>query len=216
VQAPGTALKWISAGGTSLSTPQWAGLVAVANALRALKSQAVLGQPHTALYSSVAAVPGTYAAAFSDVLSGSNGTCSVCSAKTGYDTPTGLGTPQGSALLSALAGSTVAAPAPAPAPTPTPTPTPAPVTGLSITTTGFTGVAGKLLTGSISFNDPSNTAFSAQITGVPLGMGFTLSGRTLTASWALPVTGTYSLNVTTRNAAGTTVTKAVAVTVTAK
>ena len=33
--APGSAaVNWISVGGTSLSTPQWAGLVAVANALR--------------------------------------------------------------------------------------------------------------------------------------------------------------------------------------
>ena len=30
-----TSVSWISAGGTSLSTPRWAGLLAVANALRA-------------------------------------------------------------------------------------------------------------------------------------------------------------------------------------
>ncbi len=214
VQAPGAALKWISAGGTSLSTPQWAGLLAVANAIRARSSGALLGQPHSALYGSVGAVPGTYANAFGDVLSGSNGSCSVCAAKSGYDTPTGLGTPHGTALLAALAGSPAVAPAPAPAPTPTPTP--APVTGISITTTGFTGVAAKALTGSIAFNDPSNTAFSAQITGVPAGMAFTLSGRTLTATWAAPRTGNYTLNVSMRNAAGTTANKAVAVTVTAK
>jgi len=107
-------------------------------------------------------------------------------------------------------------PTPAPTPTPTPAPTPAPVTGISITSTGFTGVAGKPLTGTISFNDPSKAAFSAQISGVPAGMGFALSGRTLTATWAKPVTGKYTLSVSMRNAAGTTVSKAVAVTVTAK
>jgi hypothetical protein len=72
------------------------------------------------------------------------------------------------------------------------------------------------MTGTISFNDLSNTAFSAQITGVPPGMAFTLSGRTLTARWARPVTGSYTLTVSMRNAAGATATTTVPVTITAK
>ncbi|MBR7784759.1 peptidase S53, partial [Undibacterium sp. LFS511W] len=48
---PGSAtVNWISAGGTSLSTPQWAGIVAVTNASRALTAKAPLGAVHASLY----------------------------------------------------------------------------------------------------------------------------------------------------------------------
>ena len=65
-----TSVSWLSAGGTSLATPQWAGLLAVANAQRALAGKAALGQPHPVLYGQVAAVPGSYASAFADIGSG--------------------------------------------------------------------------------------------------------------------------------------------------
>jgi subtilase family serine protease len=71
---------WAQVGGTSLSSPIVAAVYALA------------GRKHTART--------TYAAASSltDVRSGSNGSCGgsyLCTAKPGYDGPTGLGTPKG-------------------------------------------------------------------------------------------------------------------------
>jgi len=98
-----SAPSWYAFGGTSISAPQWAGLTAAANAQRALSGRAVLGAFHSTLYGSFAPSTSSYASAFYDITSGSNGTCKACYAGTGYDTPTGLGTPRASALLAALA-----------------------------------------------------------------------------------------------------------------
>ena len=104
---PGSStVTWVSAGGTSLAAPQWAGLIAVANAVRAQAGKPPLGAPHAALYGQIASVPGNYASGFADITKGANGTCALCSAKSGYDTVTGLGTPNFASLLSALVSST--------------------------------------------------------------------------------------------------------------
>jgi hypothetical protein len=109
------AVNWISAGGSRLSTPQWTGLIAVANAGRALGGKAALGAPHAVLYGQIASVPGTYAGACADIVKGSDGSCAACTAKTGYDQLTGLGTPNVGSLLSTLSGlSVVTATAPHP------------------------------------------------------------------------------------------------------
>jgi len=105
-----TSVSWMSIGGTSLSTPQWAGLTAVANAVRAASGKAALGAPHSLLYGQIGAVPGTYASAFLDVTTGSDGSCSTCSAQVGYDAVTGLGTPNATALLAVLTGTGASAP----------------------------------------------------------------------------------------------------------
>ncbi len=94
---------WVSAGGTSLAAPQWAGLLAVGNAVRAAGGKAGLGLVQTKLYGNIAAVPGSYASSFTDVTSGSNGSCgAMCTARSGYDLPTGLGSPNSVNLLNAL------------------------------------------------------------------------------------------------------------------
>lgn len=176
VIASGTStVKWTSIGGTSLATPQWAGLVAVANALRAQNGKAALAAPHTALYTQVATVPGTYAGAFADITSGSDGTCSTCSARTGYDTPTGLGTPNASALWSTLSGLIVQT---------------APV----VTATTINGKAGTALT----FTAPVTAAHAVTytLTGAPTGMTVGSAG---TVSWAAPVAGTYNVTVTAKD-----------------
>jgi hypothetical protein len=80
----------------------------VANATRAAAGKAAFGQPNAALYQQIGAVPTQYAAAFKDVTSGSNGSCSTCTAKTGYDTPTGWGTPNVTTLLTTTSLSGVA------------------------------------------------------------------------------------------------------------
>ncbi|PXW99435.1 hypothetical protein C7444_101265 [Sphaerotilus hippei] len=93
---------WYVFGGTSAGAPQWAAGLAIANARRARAGKAVLGQPHPALYQGIAAVSATYAAALLDITTGSNGSCTTCSAVTGYDLATGLGSPNAGSLLTAL------------------------------------------------------------------------------------------------------------------
>ena len=95
---------WIAAGGTSIGAPQWAGLLAVGNAVRALSGKAPLGQVHSKLYASVASA-GTYASLFADVTAGRNGSCgAMCSATSGYDLLTGWGSPKAVSLMSTFAG----------------------------------------------------------------------------------------------------------------
>ena len=51
-----------------------------------------------------AAAPSVYGSNYRDILSGTNGSCGgACTAKTGYDTVTGLGSPQANNLINALA-----------------------------------------------------------------------------------------------------------------
>lgn len=100
--AGSTGAGWYSAGGTSIGAPQWAGLLAIANARRGLAGKTAIAQPQTLLYRDVAAVRGRYGAGFLDVIRGSDGSCAFCAAAPGYDAPTGLGTPNGAALLELL------------------------------------------------------------------------------------------------------------------
>lgn len=103
ITPPGSRVtSWYSFGGTSMSTPQLAGLVAVANAQRALKNLAPLGIVNTALYANLAPNSSAYAQSLNDVTSGRNGGCSSCLAARGYDIPTGLGTPRADYFLSAM------------------------------------------------------------------------------------------------------------------
>ncbi|MDB5357482.1 MAG: hypothetical protein JWN24_3935, partial [Phycisphaerales bacterium] len=93
----GTAFPWVSVGGTSLSAPCWAGLVAVANQGRSMGGAGPLdgfsqALPH--LY-------GLPANAFHDVTSGNNGNA----AGAGYDLVTGRGSPVANTLVPRLAAS---------------------------------------------------------------------------------------------------------------
>jgi subtilase family serine protease len=84
---------WFQLGGTSAGAPQWAGILAAADSLRAARGKGPLvgaratGFPtHAALYSS---------AALFDVTTGSNGPCgAICTATPGFDAVTGLGSPR--------------------------------------------------------------------------------------------------------------------------
>ena len=285
-----SSVSWVSAGGTSLSTPQWAGLVAVANALRAQSAKTALGVPHAALYTQIAQVPGTYAASFGDISSGANGTCTTCSAKTGYDVPTGLGSPNVAALLTALggaAGTTATVPAaplapvvsavtvtgkvgsainftvpvsggPATSFTLAGAPSGMTITsggvlswaapvagtyavtvvassapsGLSgrgvvtvaiaaatppvITAPAIVGTAGKPLSGVITVSSPSGSSLSIQISGVPTGVKFSVSGQSLLLNWSSPVAGKYSLSITAKDSAGLTTSGTLSIAVNAK
>ncbi len=94
---------WLVAGGTSISAPQWAGLVALANAVRANAGKPALGNLGTPVYKAIGANATAYAANLLDVKTGSNGSCKGCSAGTGYDLITGLGTPNAQKLVDLLA-----------------------------------------------------------------------------------------------------------------
>ena len=93
---PAGATRWLSMGGTSVGAPQWAGILAVANARRALAGAAPLGRIHASLYGPLAA-----GSNFNDVTEGSNGTPVWARAGARYDIPTGWGTPRVNAFLAA-------------------------------------------------------------------------------------------------------------------
>jgi hypothetical protein len=82
---------WAQIGGTSAGTPQWAGLLALADQGRALSGQALIS-------SAPAAAAALSTSAFHDVTSGSNG----YRAASGYDLATGRGTPVASVLVPSL------------------------------------------------------------------------------------------------------------------
>ncbi|MDH4392917.1 MAG: S53 family peptidase [Aquabacterium sp.] len=96
VTAPGGTARWFSMGGTSVGAPQWAGILAVANAHRALAGAAPLGRIHAGLYRTLAA-----GRVFNDVTEGSNGSPVWARAGARYDIPTGWGTPKVATFLQA-------------------------------------------------------------------------------------------------------------------
>jgi subtilase family serine protease len=90
-------LGWIVIGGTSCSSPEWAGIVAVANEVNGRP----LGLITPALYA-VASDPAKYAADFFDVTTGNNQafpTVAGFAASRGWDPVTGLGTPNVARLV---------------------------------------------------------------------------------------------------------------------
>jgi hypothetical protein len=94
----GTATPWVQLGGTSLATPLWAGMAAIADQGRVLAGGKPLGatQMLTDLYSLNQLAPGD----FHDITQGNN---FIYSAGPGYDLVTGLGTPKANLLLPDLA-----------------------------------------------------------------------------------------------------------------
>ncbi len=83
-------------GGTSVSAPMFAGVLALANQSHV----GTLKNVNTQLY---ALAQTHYVTYFHDITSGNNGTCGkVCTAHTGYDYVTGLGSPIVSKLIPAL------------------------------------------------------------------------------------------------------------------
>jgi subtilase family serine protease len=186
VLAPGASrASWLSAGGTSLATPQWAAILAVANALQAQAEKARLGDPHAKLYG-IATESTEYVSAFYDITRGSDGSCRGCFAEIGYDQPSGIGTPNVTNLFSEL----VAAPAPVAPIVPTIKPAQAPVVS-SATVTGWGGTA---LTYAVSVTDSNPVTFT--LNGAPTAMTLSTAGI---LSWPAPVTGTSSVTVTARD-----------------
>ena len=86
-------------GGTSFAAPMWAGYLALVNQQAVANGNPRIGFINPALYT--IGLGSSYTTDFHDITSGSDG----YSATTGYDLASGWGSPNGSVLLNALAGS---------------------------------------------------------------------------------------------------------------
>jgi subtilase family serine protease len=132
---------WEVFGGTSVSSP----IVAAAYALAGARPAG--DKPGADLY--------THAAQLNDVVSGSNGSCAItvlCTAGTGWDGPTGLGTPNG---VSALAPSGGTGPTPV----------------VSITNPGSQStVVGTAVTLQVQAVDSAGLALTYRATNLPAGL----------------------------------------------
>jgi subtilase family serine protease len=91
---------WFAVGGTSASTPMWAGVVALADQSRSLAKKGPLSSANlTGRFDYNAATGTAYGSNYYDITIGSNGHPTA----TGYDLATGLGTPQANNLVRYLA-----------------------------------------------------------------------------------------------------------------
>jgi subtilase family serine protease len=170
-------------GGTSFAAPMWAGYMALINQQAVANGNPPLGFINPSLYT--IGLSANYTTDFHDITSGSNG----FSATTGYDLATGLGSPNGAALINALAGSSTA-------PGFSLSASPASVsvaqggTGKSTITSTVTG----------GFSSAISLSASGQPTGVTIGFnpssitGAGTSTMTITVA-STTVTGTYSITV---------------------
>ncbi len=98
---------WVELGGTSLSCPCWAGLIAIADQLRAVDQLGPLttATALTAIYSEYSLSAPYCNGCFHDVTSGNNqiGSGTKETAGTGYDMCSGIGTPIANVLIPLLA-----------------------------------------------------------------------------------------------------------------
>jgi len=160
-----TSVKWYSVGGTSLATPQWAGVVAVTNATRSQSGQGPLGLVQNFLYQTASSVSNFFSTIFKDIVSGSNG----YSATNYYDIPTGLGSPNVSSFITLASGSATA-------------PVVSPIT--------VNGTVGSPISFSMAFTSPDPVTWA--LSGAPTGMTISSSGL---IAWSSPVAGTYAVTV---------------------
>jgi subtilase family serine protease len=174
ILAPGSsAVQWYSVGGTSLATPQWAGVIAVTNATRAQNGQGPLGLVQNFVYKAAISTANFFTSIFTDITTGSNG---GYGARTYYDQPTGLGSPNASNFIALAAGG---AAQPQTAGT---SPTVSPIT--------INGVTGTALSFSMAYTSPDPVKWA--LTGAPAGMTVDASG---VIAWATPVAGNYQVGV---------------------
>jgi len=175
------ATSWNSYGGTSIGAPQWAGLVAVANARRAAIGKKPLGDFHAALYQAIADSPVPHAASFADVVDGRDGACAACVAAAGYDTITGWGTPNAGVLLAALASDAADGVAPL-----------VPGGALSARTD-------RAFAASLAVVAPAGVTTAYALAGAPAGLAVDAAG---TLHWAAPVAGSYAFTATATTSLG--------------
>src|SRR6202162_2166447 len=175
-----TANMW---GGTSFATPMWAGYLALVNQQAVANGNKPLGFINPALYT--IGLSSSYDTDFHDITSGSNG----FSATTGYDLATGIGSPNGAALIAALSG----------APPPPGFSLSASPATVSVTQ-GSAGTSTITSTVTGGFNSAISLSATGQPTGVTVGFNPTsITGAgtsVMTISVASSTTvGTYSITV---------------------
>jgi subtilase family serine protease len=162
---------WLVVGGTSASSPIMAGVYALA------------GTPAAGTYPS--SYPYAHTGSLNDVTSGSNGSCStsyLCRAGTGYDGPTGLGTPNGTTAFggSSGGGGTV-----------------------SVTNPGNqTGTVGTAASLQIHATDSGGQTLTYSATGLPAGLSINASSGLISGT---PTTaGASNVTVTAKDSSNAT------------
>ncbi|MEU6417720.1 putative Ig domain-containing protein [Streptomyces spiralis] len=160
---------WAVYGGTSASAPIIAGVYALA------------GTPGSSDYP--AKYPYSHTGNLYDVTSGSNGSCSTsyfCTARTGYDGPTGWGTPNGTTAFTSgtTSGNTVTVTNP----------------GSQSTTTGSS------VSLQIHATDSAGAALTYSATGLPTGLS--VNSSTGLISGTASTAGTYQVTVTAKDSTG--------------
>ena len=172
-------------GGTSFAAPMWAGYLALANQQAVSNGQPSLGFINPALYT--IGLGSSYDTDFHDITGGNNG----YPATVGYDLATGWGSPNGSALINALLGTSSASYAISASPTAVSV-----VRGSSGTSTITTAVSGGF-----------DSAIGLSATGQPRGVTVTFNPKSIAAPGSgtstmtmavasTAVAGTYPITVT--------------------
>ncbi len=171
-------------GGTSFAAPMWAGYLALVNQQAVANGNHTVGFINPSLYA--IGLSSNYGADFHDVTSGSNG----FSATTGYDLATGWGSPNGSGLIAALAGSSSG-----------------PGFSLSASPTSVSVAQGHSGTSTITSTVTGgfNSGISLSASGQPTGVTVTFNPTSITGAGSSTMTmtvasstaaGTYSIKVT--------------------
>jgi subtilase family serine protease len=171
-------------GGTSFAAPMWAGYLALVNQQAVANGNHTVGFINPTLYT--IGLGSSYDTDFHDVTSGSNG----YSATVGYDLATGWGSPNGSGLISALAGSSSG-----------------PGFSLSASPTSVTVAQGHAGTSTITSTVTGgfDSAISLSASGQPSGVTVTFNPTSITGAGtstmtmtvaASTVPGTYTITVT--------------------
>ena len=171
-------------GGTSFAAPMWAGYLALINQQAVAEGKPTLGFINPAIYG--IGLSASYDTDFHDITSGSNGD----PATTGYDLATGWGSPNGSALISALL-STINTPG----------------FGLTASPTMVSVAPGSSGTSTISstVTNGFDSGISLSAEGQPTGVTVTFSPPSITGAGtstmsiivgSSTVIGTYSIRVT--------------------
>jgi subtilase family serine protease len=172
-------------GGTSFAAPMWAGYLALVNEQAVANGNHTVGFINPSLYTIGAG--SSYDADFHDITSGSNG----YSATVGYDLATGWGSPNGSGLITALAGGSSSGPGFSLSASPASVTVAQGSSGASTITSTVTG----------GFDSAIALSATGQPTGVTVGFsptsitGAGSSTMTLTVA-SSTATGTYHITVT--------------------
>ena len=189
-------------GGTSFATPMWAGYIALVNQQLVANGEPTIGFLDPIIYP--IGVSSSYDTDFHDITSGTSGSYS---AVTGYDLVTGWGSPNGQALINALAGTSTTA-------------------GFSLSATAASVTAGS--TGTSTVTETVTGGFDSAVTlsasGLPTGVTAAFSPASITGAGTSTLTftaastaaaGSSTITVTGTPASGTTETTTLTLTVTA-